>query len=56
MKGDSQKSKDEKTVDYLRWQVEQGARLEDVLRKINYIKVSEALKLADRKEEARRQQ
>ena len=49
------KSRDEKIADFIKSQVQQGTRLEDVLRKINYIRVSEAMKLADRMETARRQ-
>lgn len=48
------KSRDEKIADFIKNQVQQGIRLEDVLRKINYIRVSEAMKLADRMETARR--
>lgn len=55
MKEDTKKGMDLRTLNYLKIQVEQGVRLEDALRKIYYIKMSEALKLADRKEEARRQ-
>lgn len=49
------KSRDEKIADFIKSQVQQGIRLEDVLRKINYIRVSEAMKLADRMGTARRQ-
>ena len=49
------KSRDEKIADFIKSQVQQGIRLEDALRKINYIRVSEAMKLADRMETARRQ-
>ena len=49
------KSSDEKIAYFIKSQVQQGIRLEDVLRKINYIRVSEAMKLADRMETARRQ-
>ena len=49
------KSRDEKIADFIKSQVQQGIRLEDVLRKINYRRVSEAMKLADRMETARRQ-
>ena len=49
------KSRDEKIADFIKSQVKQGIRLEDALRKISYIRVSEAMKLADRMETARRQ-
>jgi hypothetical protein len=49
------KSRDEKIIDFIKSQVQQGIRLEDALRKINYIRVSEAMKLADRVEKVRRQ-
>ena len=52
---ESKKSRDEKIADFIKSQVQQGIRLEDALRKINYIRVSEAMKLADRMETARRQ-
>lgn len=44
----NKKSDDEKTVEYIYWQVRHGVKLDDVLKKLEYIKKSEAIKLADR--------
>lgn len=43
----SAKTADEKIVAYIEFQVKNGAKLDDVLRSLQYVKKSEALKTAD---------